>query len=124
MVTRARAVLERVGLLHVGLVERPDEGQQDDPLGGPEVAAVDRREADAHHEQPPRLVPRSAMLEPGVHPGLDGRERRCQQEEHRHQPLEGLGREEQQQGRPDHATDRGDGAKAQQDGPPSDQLRR
>ena len=96
---QGEGVLQGVGLLDVGLVERTDQGEQDHALRGPEVAAVDRGEADADGEQAEGALVRPTPLEPRVDPRLYGRQGGGQEQQERHQLLEGLGGQRQERGR-------------------------
>ena len=74
---RASDVLGAVEPLEVVVDEDGQEGDEDDPLGGAEVAAVDAGEEDPGEQAGPavgRRGPRS--LEPGAQPGLDRHEQR------------------------------------------------
>ena len=111
LMTTVMQVLEPVQALQVVVDEDRQQGDQDDPLGRPEIAAIDARQVDAEDEHPAATDMRdarscSALEHPGGQSRLDRHEETGDQDEDRHDPGERSGREDQQQTRTGQATER------------------
>ena len=107
-------VLEPVEALQVVIDEDRQQRDQDDSLGGPEVAAVDAGQVDAEDEHPATTGvddarPGPALEDPGRQPRLDRHEPAGDQDQDRHDPGERAGRQDEQEARPGQAAEpRGD----------------
>ena len=105
LTTAAMHVLEPVEALQVVVDQDRQQRDQDDPLGGPEVAAVDAGQVDADDEDRsaavPRLVaePEPARGDPGRQPRLDRDQAAGDQDQDRHDPGERGGRQDEQERR-------------------------
>ena len=107
-------VLHRVGVLDGARHEDAEDADQQDPLGGDEVTAIDARQENEHHEEDAVVLVPERVLgvlftvpHPALQPGLEHHHQQGQHNQHRRRVVEDFFRQMEQQPRAGDAAQQG-----------------